>query len=71
MANGNVTNNANLVFSRSDTLTVANAINGTGAVTQNGSGATVLTASNTYTGTTAVNAGHSLRQRLAGRCRDR
>jgi fibronectin-binding autotransporter adhesin len=52
-----VTDNASFIFNRAGTLTVASAISGTGSVTQNGSGATVLTASNTYTGATAVNAG--------------
>ena len=54
---GNVTNNATLNFNRSDSLTVANAISGTGNLVQAGSGTTVLTAANTYAGTTTVSAG--------------
>jgi len=53
-----VTNNANLAFNRTDTLTVANAISGTGAVHQKGTGTTVLSGVNTYTGATNVTAGH-------------
>ncbi|MEI7733688.1 MAG: autotransporter-associated beta strand repeat-containing protein, partial [Verrucomicrobiota bacterium] len=54
---GSVTNNSVLVFNRSDALTVANAIGGTGAVIQNGTGAVALTGVNTYAGPTTVNAG--------------
>jgi autotransporter-associated beta strand protein len=54
---GNITNNATLVFSRGDAVTVANVISGTGAVQQSGVGLTNLTAINTYTGATTVNAG--------------
>jgi autotransporter-associated beta strand protein len=57
LANGNVTDNATLAFSRSDTFTVANAISGSGNVTKFGSGAVVLTAGNSYTGGTTINAG--------------
>ena len=54
----NVTDNGTLAFNRSDTgLNVANSINGSGAVTQAGSGLTVLTGSNTYTGVTTISAG--------------
>src|SRR5205814_2276619 len=52
-----VTNNAILAFNRSDTVTVANAISGTGSLANSGSGTTILTGSNTYTGATTVNAG--------------
>lgn len=54
---GNVTNNGTLAFNRSDLVTFAGIISGTGAVTQDGSGTTVLTAVNTYTGATNVTAG--------------
>ena len=54
---GNVTNNATLAFNRSNALTVAGVISGSGAVQQLGSGTTTLTANNTYTGGTLVNAG--------------
>lgn len=54
---GNVTNNANLAFNRSDAVTFGGVIFGSGAVQQNGAGSTNLTATNTYTGATNVNAG--------------
>jgi fibronectin-binding autotransporter adhesin len=57
LGTGAVINNATLAFNRTDTLTVANTISGSGGVTQAGTGATVLTATNAYTGATAVNAG--------------
>lgn len=57
LGNGNVTNNASLVFNRSDTHVVANAISGTGSLTQAGTGATILTGANSYSGGTALNAG--------------
>jgi autotransporter-associated beta strand protein len=42
LGSGAVTDNASLVFNRSDTLTVANAISGTGSVTNNGGASNVL-----------------------------
>ncbi|VVE44123.1 Adhesin BmaC autotransporter [Pandoraea soli] len=54
---GNITDNATLAFNRSDTLTFDNLVGGTGGVNQLGSGTTVLTAANTYTGDTNVLAG--------------
>ncbi|HEV2502817.1 MAG TPA: autotransporter outer membrane beta-barrel domain-containing protein [Mesorhizobium sp.] len=54
---GDVTNNGTLAFNRSDTATFAGVISGTGAVQQNGTGTTVLTATNSYTGGTTINAG--------------
>lgn len=54
---GNVANNGTLAFNRSDLVTFAGIISGTGAVTQDGSGTTVLTSVNTYTGATNVTAG--------------
>ncbi len=44
-------------FNQSDTATISNKITGTGTVSQLGSGTTVLTSSNTYSGTTVVSAG--------------
>jgi subtilase-type serine protease len=46
-----------LVFNRSDTYTFDGAISGPGQVVQFGSGKTVLTAVNTYTGATTIHAG--------------
>ncbi len=57
IAGGKITNNAALVFNRADALTFTNEITGAGSVTQLGSGQTVLTGSNSYTGLTFVNAG--------------
>jgi outer membrane autotransporter protein len=54
---GNVTDNGTLAINRSDTLTFGGVISGTGAFQQNGAGTTILTAANTYTGATTVNAG--------------
>ncbi|MEO7101330.1 MAG: rhamnogalacturonan lyase B N-terminal domain-containing protein [Luteolibacter sp.] len=52
-----ITDNATLAFSRSNLLTVSNAISGSGGLVKSGAGEVVLTASNSYTGTTNVNAG--------------
>ncbi len=54
---GNITNNAALVFNRSDALTYAGVISGTGALTKSGTGTLTLTGANTHTGGTAVSAG--------------
>ncbi|MGL4467009.1 MAG: autotransporter-associated beta strand repeat-containing protein, partial [Plesiomonas shigelloides] len=52
-----IVDNSNLVFDASDTITYANVISGTGTVSQNGTGTTVLTANETYTGITTINNG--------------
>jgi outer membrane autotransporter protein len=52
-----VLDNASFAVNRSDTFTFGGVISGTGAFQQNGIGTTVLTAVNTYTGPTFVNAG--------------
>jgi fibronectin-binding autotransporter adhesin len=57
LGSGAVTNNARLSFNRSNPLTVANLISGTGSVVQQGAGTLTLTAINTYTGGTVVEAG--------------
>jgi len=44
-------------FNQSDTATVASSISGNGSLNQLGSGTTVLTGSNTYSGFTAINGG--------------
>ncbi|MBV8330046.1 MAG: autotransporter domain-containing protein, partial [Verrucomicrobia bacterium] len=54
---GNVTDNGTLAFDRSDAVTFARVISGTGSVQQKGSGTTILSGINTYTGGTIVNAG--------------
>lgn len=60
-ASSAIVDNATLAFNRSDTLTQGSdfnsVISGTGGVIQAGSGTTSLNGSNTYTGTTLVNAG--------------
>ena len=46
-----------LAFDRSDTETTTQQISGSGSLTQIGSGTTILTSNNTYTGTTTIIAG--------------
>jgi autotransporter-associated beta strand protein len=58
----NVGTNGTLVFNRTDIITQGTqfsteGITGTGNLTQNGTGTVVLTAANTYTGATRINAG--------------
>src|SRR5207247_1063374 len=57
LGTGDVTNNAALVFNRSDTVTLANPISGTGSLMQNGSGTLILTHANTSAGSTVVSNG--------------
>ena len=54
---GNVIDNGALAFNRSDALTFAGDISGTGAVNQIGSGTTILTGTGSYTGDTTISAG--------------
>ncbi len=54
---GNVVDNAQFVIDRSDAVTFGGIISGTGSFTQAGTGTTILTADNTYTGATQVSAG--------------
>ena len=54
---GNVSNNAALVFDRSDAWTFDGAISGSGSVTQQGTGTTVLTGNSNYSGGTTIQAG--------------
>ncbi|MBI3880709.1 MAG: autotransporter-associated beta strand repeat-containing protein, partial [Verrucomicrobia bacterium] len=56
LGTGDVTDNAALIFSRSDSNNVANNISGTGSLTQVGAGTTVLLGTNTY-GNTVISAG--------------
>lgn len=57
LGTGAVLNNSALIFNRSNTMTVANNISGSGFVQQDGSGRTILTGSNTYVGGTVINNG--------------
>jgi fibronectin-binding autotransporter adhesin len=55
---GNIINNANVTFNRSDTITYGGVMSGAGgSLTKIGAGTLILTAANTYTGATLVNAG--------------
>ncbi|WP_167467272.1 autotransporter-associated beta strand repeat-containing protein [Buttiauxella warmboldiae] len=54
---GNIINNAALAVNRSDSLTLAGIISGSGGLQQNGTGTTILTADNSYTGATTINSG--------------
>jgi len=57
LGTGAVTNYSSLIFNRADEITVANTISGTGSLTQLGSGTTILTADNDYSGVTRINSG--------------
>ena len=57
LGTGAISNNAALVFDRSDSVVVSNVISGTGSLTQAGSGTLILDGSNTYTGRTVISAG--------------
>ena len=52
-----VVNNGVLAFNRSDNVVFAPSISGSGGVTQRGTGSLLLTAQNTYTGTTRISSG--------------
>ena len=54
---GGVVNNANLSFARSDVVTYADVISGTGSVTQAGTGTLIFTNTNSYTGGTTISTG--------------
>ncbi|MEG2683642.1 autotransporter outer membrane beta-barrel domain-containing protein [Citrobacter sp.] len=54
---GNVTNNGTLAFNRSDTATFSGVISGIGMVNQMGTGRTILTGANSYSGGTTISAG--------------
>ncbi len=54
---GDVTDNGNLAFDRSDAVPFSGAVSGTGTLNQNGPGTTTLTGDNTYTGGTTINGG--------------
>ena len=54
---GNVTNNAALVFNRSDNITFAGAISGSGSLTKQGANTLTLTGTNTWSGGTTLAGG--------------
>ncbi|UWU73758.1 autotransporter-associated beta strand repeat-containing protein [Bradyrhizobium huanghuaihaiense] len=54
---GDIANDGVLAFNRSNTLTLAVNISGSGSVRQIGSGTTILTGTNTYSGDTTVSGG--------------
>jgi outer membrane autotransporter protein len=54
---GNIADNATLAFNRSDAMTYAGVVSGSGRITKLGSGALILSGVNTYTGATTVSAG--------------
>jgi fibronectin-binding autotransporter adhesin len=54
---GTVADDGALTFASPNAITIAATIQGTGTLTQNGSGVLALTGANTYTGTTTVEAG--------------
>ena len=54
---GNVANDGTLVFNRSNTLSLGGVISGSGGVDQIGSGTTVLSGANSYSGPTNVQVG--------------
>ena len=58
LGTGTVSDNAALSFNRTDAgLSVSNVITGTGTLTQAGTGTTILTAANDYSGGTTISAG--------------
>ncbi len=57
LGSGPVVNHAALVINRSDNVTLANNIQGTGSLTQAGTGITTLSGSNSYSGATNIVAG--------------
>jgi autotransporter-associated beta strand protein len=57
LGSANITNHSALVFNRSDSLIVNNAISGTGSLSQNGTGTLTLSGASSYTGQTLVNSG--------------
>lgn len=54
---GNIVNNANLTFDRSDAVTYAGVISGSGSLLKDGAGTLTLTSNSTFTGSTDVLAG--------------
>ncbi len=54
---GNITNNARVIFNQGAEGVYSGDMTGTGGITKAGNGALTLTGTNTYTGTTIINAG--------------
>ncbi len=54
---GNITNNASVIFNQGSDGTYAGNMNGSGSLSKTGNGILTLTGSNSYTGNTLVNAG--------------
>ena len=54
---GDIVNNASLVFDRSDNITYAHVISGTGSVSQLGGRRSTLAGANTYSGDTTISSG--------------
>ena len=57
LPSGTVNNNGTLSFNRSDTVSFGNLVTGSGNVLQAGTGTTVLSADNSYAGSTQVSSG--------------
>ena len=56
-SNSNITNNAALVYNRSDSFSAGNTMSGSGSLTKLGAGALTLTGATTHTGATSVATG--------------
>ena len=54
---GDVVNNGQLVFNRSNAISFSGAISGTGGLTKQGAGTLTLTGANSYSGATSIEAG--------------
>ncbi len=57
LGSGTISDNAALVFDRSDNIVLSNTISGTGSLTQAGTGTLTLGGTNTYSGPTLITSG--------------